>query len=127
MEANRGSSAAPDRSLREGNCEATARDVLRGLEEATLDGLANKVLEPPLQRQVERGRAVLGRDAGDPGVLAALEPGPRITDEHDRVAVVAERRPDRCRRVLEQPDDTDLGRRGDPAAGRLVVQRDVPP
>ena len=41
------------------------------------------------------------------------------------VAVGDEGRPDERVDVVGEPDDADLGRRGDRAAGRLVVERDV--
>ena len=116
----------PHRGLGERHGESAARDVLRGREQAALGGLPDERLEAQLGREVERRRAVLGRDAGDARVLAALEAGTRLPDEQDRVARRPERRPERLGHVVEQPDDADLGRRGDPAASRFVVQRHVP-
>ena len=52
-------------------------------------------------------------------------PGAEVADEDDRVARRAERRSDAPVDVVEQPDDADLGRGGDRAGGRFVVERDV--
>ncbi len=124
-DAQRRPDVAPDRHLGERDREAAAGHVLAALDEAARDRLADERLDGGLAGEVERRRAVLGRRAGEPLVRRAGEPGRRVADHDDRVALAAERRADARRDVVQQPDDPDLGRRGDRGAGRLVVQRHV--
>src|SRR6185369_7848108 len=100
-------------------------DVLGGFQEAARGRIADERLEPPLLVEIEGRGAILRGDPGDAGVLAALEPGAVLADEQDRVAVMPERGCQGKLDVIEETDNPDLGRRGDPAAGRFVVQRDV--
>ena len=119
-------SPAPHRRLGERHREPAARDVLRGREQAARDGLDDERLEPPLAVEVEGRRAVLGRDAGDARVLAARR-GPGPASPTRRIASPAARNagPIAGATSSSRPTTPICGRRRDPAARRLVVQRDV--
>ena len=122
---DRSSDAAPHRALGQRNRQSTAGDVLGRGHHAARDRLADVRLERGFTREVQVRRAVLGSGAGQPGVGGSGQPGRGVANQHDHVPGRPKRGLNETRHVLQQAHDADLGRRGDGAGRRLVVERDV--
>ena len=119
--------ARPEAHLGQRDRQTATANVLAALDEAAGDGLADARLEAPLAVEVERGRAVVGSRAGEPIVVGAGEPGARLTEQQDRLAVDAERRPHERPDVVEQPDDADLAWARSPTRATRCTGETLPP
>ncbi|GIW20325.1 MAG: hypothetical protein KatS3mg065_0621 [Chloroflexota bacterium] len=121
-----GPAPAEDGALGEGDGEAPGGHVLGRGDEAPGDGVPDEGLDGDLALEVDGRRSILRGDPGEGGVGRAGEPGRRLADEDDPVAVGDEGRPHPPLDVVEEPDDADLGGRGDGPGRRFVVEGDVP-